>query len=141
MTTAFLVNDLLRDEGLRLTPYRDTGGVWTVGYGHTGADVRRGDSWTKADADDALIEDIAKARSELDAHLPWWRTLDDVRQDVLVEMTFNLGIGGVLKFHRTLAAVQAGRWAMASADILLSKWSGQVGERAARLAEIGRAHV
>ncbi|MGI8840674.1 MAG: glycoside hydrolase family protein [Caulobacteraceae bacterium] len=60
MTTAFLVNDLMRDEGLRLTAYRNGGGVMTIGYGHTGREVRagfahtlesirRGD-WTRASA-------------------------------------------------------------------------------------------
>ncbi len=91
MTTAFLVGDLMCDEGLRRAAYRDGGGVWTIGYGHTGAEIRAGVVWTLGQAIDTLIEDIAIAQSELDEKLPWWRTLDDVRQDVLVELAFNLG--------------------------------------------------
>ena len=138
MTTPLLVDDLKRDEGLRLTPYRDTGGKLTIGYGHTGRDVTPGLVWTQGAADDALIEDIAIAQSELDEALRWWRTLDDARQDVLVEMCFNLGIGKLLEFKRTLAAIRAGQWARASAGMLLSAWAEEVGGRAARLAAIMR---
>ena len=133
-----MVGDLKRDEGLRLTPYRDTGGVLTVGYGHTGSDVTAAQVWTQGEADDTLIEDIAIAQSELDEALPWWRTLDDARQDVLVEMCFNQGIGALLEFKRTLAAIRAGQWARASAGMLLSAWAEEVGGRAARLAAIMR---
>ena len=142
MTTPFLVNDLMRDEGLRLAAYPDPlsgGDPWTIGYGHAGPEVTAQTVWTQSQATDTLIEDIAIAQSELDEKLPWWRTLDDVRQDVLVEMAFNLGIDGLLGFHRTLAAVQAGQWAAASADMLLSAWASEVGARAARLAAAMRS--
>jgi len=130
-----------RDEGLRLTPYRDTGGVLTIGYGHTGRDVAAGQVWTQGEADDTLIEDIAIAQSELDEALPWWRTLDDARQDVLVEMCFNQGIGALLEFKRTLAAIRAGQWARASAGMLLSAWAEEVGGRAARRAAPRSSHA
>ena len=47
-------------EGLRLTAYEDTGGVWTVGYGHT-AGVMRGDTCTKEKAEDVLRHDLREA--------------------------------------------------------------------------------
>ena len=141
MTTPLLVDDLMHDEGLRLAAYPDPqsgGDPWTIGYGHTGADVTAGTVWTRSEAADTLIEDIAIAQSELDEKLPWWRTLDDVRQDVMVEMAFNLGVDGLLGFQRTLAAIEVARWATASADMLLSAWAGEVGDRAARLATMMR---
>ena len=141
MTTPLLVDDLMRDEGLRLAAYPDPlsgGDPWTIGYGHTGADVTAATVWTRSEAADTLIEDIAIARSELDEKLPWWRTLDDVRQDVMVEMAFNLGVEGLLGFRRTLAAIEVGQWAAASADMLLSAWAREVGDRAARLATMMR---
>lgn len=142
MTTPFLVNDLMRDEGLRLRAYPDPvsgGAPWTIGYGHTGPDARQGAAWTQGEATEALIEDIAIAQSELDEALAWWRTLDDVRQDVMVEMAFNLGIGGLRRFHRMLGYVQSGAWAQASANMLLSAWAGEVGARATRLAAMMRS--
>ncbi len=138
MTTPFLVGDLMGDEGLRRAAYRDGGGVWTIGYGHTGPEVRAGMVWRLGKIIDTLLEDIAIAQSELDDKLPWWRTLDDVRQDVMVELAFNLGIGGLLGFHQALAAIQAGRWAAAAGEMLASAWAGEVGARACRLAALMR---
>jgi len=136
MTTPFLIDDLESDEGLRLHAYQDSVGVWTIGWGHTGPEVLPGLTWTSDEAHDGLVADIARTQNQLDARLPWWRTLNDVRQDVIVELAFNLGVGGLLTFHNTLAAVQAGNWQLAASDMLLSKWAKQVGERAMRLANL-----
>jgi lysozyme len=133
MTTPFLVDDLEGDEGLRLTAYQDTVGVWTIGYGHTGPEVVPGLVWTDDEASDALGADIARAEASLDAQLPWWRTLNDVRQDVIVEMAFNLGVGGLLRFKHMLADVEAGLYGLAAAQMLMSEWADQVGARAMRL--------
>lgn len=136
MTTPLLLDDLMRDEGCRLTAYADPagGGVWTIGYGHTGPAVSSGLCWTQDQADQALAADVAHTEAQMDRRLPWWRTLDDVRQDVLVEMAFNMGLGGLMGFTHTLAAVQSGDWATASAGMLASHWARQVGARATRLA-------
>lgn len=133
MTTPLLILDLRRDEGLRLTAYRDGGGVWTIGYGHTGADVHEGLGWTATQALAALAADIERTEDELDRALPWWRTLDAVRQDVIVEMAFNLGVGGLLGFKAMLADAQAGAFGVAGAHMLMSRWADQVGDRAMRL--------
>lgn len=138
MTTNLLISDLKRDEGLRLEAYPDPlsgGAPWTIGYGHTGPDVTEGLVWEQPQADGALESDAFHAEAELDEHQPWWRQMDDLRQDVLANMTFNLGIAGVSKFHDTLAAMQAGDYEKAAACMLDSMWAEQVGARADRLAE------
>ncbi|HUO11336.1 MAG TPA: glycoside hydrolase family protein, partial [Caulobacteraceae bacterium] len=61
--------------------------------------------------------------------------LDDPRQDVLANMAFNLGVGGLLRFPKTLALVRAERWDAAADAMLASAWARQVGARARRLAE------
>jgi lysozyme len=131
MTTPFLIGDLQRDEGLRLTAYQDSVGVWTIGYGHTPATP--GETWTQDQADAALGADIAAAERGLDEALPWWRALDDVRQDVIVEMAFNLGVAGLLQFKIMLADLRAGAFGLAAAAMLMSRWADQVGDRAMRL--------
>ena len=130
--TSLLFNDLERDEGLRLTAYRDTVGRWTIGYGHA-IGVREGDTWTINQAIDMLHTDVSLAVAGLDRDQPWWRKLDDVRQDVLVELAFNMGQGTLDTFHHALAAIQAGDWVEAAAQLRNSKWNGQVGARATRL--------
>ena len=62
--------------------------------------------------------------------------LDDVRQRVLLDMAFNLGVVGLLSFKRTLGVIEAGRYELAAAMMLDSKWAGQVGQRAERLSRM-----
>ena len=136
MTTPFLQGDVRFFEGEpathapALAAYPDPGGVYTIGFGHTGPDVYEGLSCTVAEAVAWLAHDIAHAEHELDLNLPWWRTLNDPRQDVLVQMCFNLGIGGLLEFHHMLADCQLSDWNGAAAEMLASEWSVQVGNRA-----------
>ena len=152
--TPALFDDLERDEGLRLSAYPDpaTGGApWTIGYGHTGPEVHAGLTWTQGQATDALHGDVARAVAALDALLPWWRTLDDVRQDCMAELCFNMGIGfpaeggrpghGLRSFVQTLGAIRAGRYAAAAEGLLASHWAGEVGARADRLAGMMRDGV
>lgn len=132
VTTASLIPDLKVGEGCRLSAYQDTVGVWTVGWGH--AYVHPGTVWTQAQADAQLLADVAHTEASLDAHLPWWRALDDVRQDVVCEMAFNMGVTTLCQFHNTLAAIQRGDWQAAHDGMLASQWARQVGHRAVRLA-------
>jgi lysozyme len=149
MTTPFLAADIGHDEGLRLHAYPDpdTGDApWTIGYGCTGADIRPGLVWTKAEADAALTRRIDQVQGQLESLLPWWREVNDPRQDVLVNMAYNLGVRGLLGFHSFLAAAQAGRNAAAADDLLISegrptRWARQVHGRAARLARQWRDGV
>jgi lysozyme len=136
MTTPFLLDDLKRDEGCVLTAYQDTLGIWTVGYGH--AHVAPGTVWTQAQADAALAQDVTRAEGDLDAHAPWWRDLNDPRQDVMANLCFNMGWGngvsGLSSFKNTLKFIQAGDYEDAAKGLLASKWATQVKSRATRLA-------
>lgn len=135
-----LIAQLKIDEGLRLGAYRDTVGVWTIGYGHTGPEVKAGLTWTHEKAEQVLVQDVIEHNAELALELHWIDRLDPVRRRVLQNMAFNLGIGsatsgkGLLGFCNTLEHVRLGEWDRASAGMLASKWAGQVGERARRLA-------
>jgi len=152
--TPQLFGDLETAEGLRLEAYPDpvTGGApWTIGYGHTGPEVHPGLTWTGSQATDALHVDVGRAVAALDAALPWWRTLDDVRQDCLAELCFNMGVGypavderpghGLRSFVQTLSAVRNGRYTVAAEGLLASQWAREVGARADRLAAMMRDGV
>lgn len=136
MTTPYLLADLRQDEGLRLHAYPDPlsgGEPFTIGYGHTGPGIHLGLTWTLVQAEAALVADVGTVFDGLDAHLSWWRTLDDVRQDVICNMAFNLGVGKLLGFKNTLAMIRTGDYAGAASNMLLSAWARQVGARARRL--------
>lgn len=129
-----LVAELKRDEGVRLKPYTDTVGKLTIGVGRNLSDV----GITDAESTVLLQNDIQRTVAALDASLPWWRNLNPVRQRVLINMAFNMGMVGLLTFKNTLAAMQSGSYAAAAAGMLASKWATQVGARADRLAEMMR---
>ena len=130
MNDELLRAELVRDEGLRLKPYRCTAGKLSIGVGRNLDDV----GISKSEALAMLDADIERTAAELDRRLPWWRHLDEVRQRVVLNMAFNLGVSGLIGFRRTLAAISAGKFEDAASEMLRSKWAEQVGERAQRLA-------
>jgi lysozyme len=137
MTTPNLSIRLVRHEGLKLKPYRDTAGNLTIGVGRN----LDGVGVSKTEALSLLANDIAGLEAALDAAQPWWRRLDDVRQDVMAELAFNLGTTGLGAFHGTLSALEAGQYAAAADRLLASRWASQVGARANELAAILRTGV
>src|SRR4029077_7264974 len=133
-----LETQLRRDEGERLEVYPDSRGIKTAGVGHNliahGVDLPLWAPITQQQSDEWLQQDIAEARAHLLSKLPWASGLDDARLGVLINMTFNLGIGGLLGFHHTLTLIQVGQYAEAAEAMLQSTWAKQVGSRATRLA-------
>lgn len=142
------VEQLLRDEEERLFPYDDaTGkrlfgprepvkGNVTIGVGHKispGSPIPY-EGITREESDQMLAVDVDIAEHALAHALPWTASLDDARRGVLVNMAFNMGINGLLGFHRTLTAIEDGKYKIAAGFMLQSKWAGEVGARAERLA-------
>jgi lysozyme len=125
-----LIEQLRRHEGVRLKPYRDTVGKITIGVGRNLDDV----GISNAEVDLLLQHDCEKVWTQMSA-LPWFLELDPVRQDVLLNMCFNLGYAGLMKFKNTLGLIQRQRYAEASIAMLGSKWARQVGKRANELAD------
>lgn len=148
-----MTRDLLRaalraDEGTgpmvhgRHMPYRDCcgkqpavcrckkPGKLTIGFGRNLEDC--GVSIVEADA--MLDRDIDNAIKDLIIRCPWAETLDPVRQAVLVEMVFNLGIEAFGRFMQMIGAAKRGDYAAAAVAMLDSDWADQVGARARRLA-------
>lgn len=121
---------LVHDEGLRLKLYADPRGFWTIGVGRN-VDI---DGISTAEAYVLLDNDIDAAVRECAAAFPWFAALDPVRQGVLVNMAFNLGIGGLKQFTLTLAAIVRHDYAGAATQMRQSRWAMQVGPRASRLA-------
>lgn len=125
-------------EGLHVA-YLDTEKILTIGYGHNlianpipGLDKNA--AITEKRAQEILMDDLAVFAAGLDREIPWWRKLDAPRQAVLLNMAFNMGVAGLLTFHRTLRAVREMRWGDARDGMLASKWASDVGRRAPELA-------
>lgn len=129
---AAMTRQLRLHEGERLKPYRCTAGKLTIGIGRNLED--RG--ITREEAAILLANDIAAEERELQRALPWVTKLDEVRQRVLLDMSFNMGLVGLLGFKNTLATIEAGNYQRAATMMLDSKWAKQVGQRAERLARM-----
>ena len=127
-----LINDLINDEGFKTDVYIDTKGKQTIGVGHNLTD----NGLTSTQVMMILQDDIQDAIDNLKSHLDIYSLLDDTRQEVLVNMCFNLGIKNLLSFKRMIYALEIGDYITASKEMLHSKWAGQVGARAMRLSKI-----
>jgi lysozyme len=129
-----LAQQLAVDEGRRKLVYTDTVGKLTVGVGRNISDRAFSDD----EIDLMLKNDIAMVERQLDGVIPWWRKLDDVRQNVIANMAFNMGVPRLLGFSMTLDLVNSGRFDAAAEEMLRSKWAVQVGDRAKRLSTMMR---
>ncbi|WP_175981457.1 glycoside hydrolase family protein [Burkholderia sp. BCC1630] len=126
--------ELTRDEDRRYRIYTDTVGKVSGGIGRNLTDKGFRDN----EIDLMYQNDIAETEAWLDRNLSWWRSLDPVRQRVLMNMAFNMQ-GKLLGFRNFLAAAQRGDWSKAAAEMLDSLWARQVGDRAKRLASMMRS--
>lgn len=114
-------------EGCRLTAYRDAGGIWTIGYGHTGPDVRRSLTITQQEADALLRYDVQRFERAVDAATRGGRTTEN-QFSAMVCLAYNIGEGAfrrstVLKQH------QKGNYRLAEAAFMM--WV-KVGKRTLR---------
>lgn len=133
---AALRSDLMRDEGVRLKPYRCTAGKLTIGVGRNLDDV----GVSQAEALDLLDHDIEACLADLRT-FQWFTVIDPVRLRVLINMRFNLGHAGFHAFKQMLAAVGRHDYAAAADEMRDSKWATDVPARAGRLMRLMRSGV
>lgn len=129
-----LTQQLIRDEGRCRSAYKDHLGYLTIGVGRL-IDDRKGGGLRDDEIDYLLRNDITDRIDALTRALPWFQDLDDARKGVLLNMSFQLGVDGLLAFKTTLEHVKFGRYATAAQSMLASKWATQTPERAHRLSE------
>lgn len=121
---------LMRHEGICLKPYHCTSGKLTIGVGRNLEDL----GISKDEAFILLESDVTRVRQGLDKYLPWWDEKPDPIKIVLQSMAFQLGIAGILKFKRFLAALQISAYSDAANHMLESAWAKQTPNRAEELA-------
>ena len=140
MDTALMVAELTRDESCRLVAYDDATGApikpGTTVKGHCTIGVGRAldaRGISPAEAQYLLSNDIAAFTLGLQQAYTWFNGLDDVRQRCLINMAFNLGLGGLATFRSMLGCVAAQDYDGAAGAMEASVWYTQVGARAHRL--------
>lgn len=121
-----------RHEGLRLKPYKDTEGILTIGYGHN--------------LEEGIPKEVALMLFEHKMNqvyseclmFDWYRLLNHARQAVIENMLFNLGLTRFRGFKKMIKALEERDYDKAAIEMMDSKWSRQVGDRAVELAEMMR---
>ena len=119
-----VIDDLKVHEGFRAKPYRCSEGFLTIGYG-----LNLDAGITREEAEMLLAHRVKKVHMDL-VTLPFWHKLSEARRDVLINMAYNLGVAGLMKFKVTLGLIAEGNYTEASKQMLKSKWAKQVGGRA-----------
>lgn len=124
-----IIERLKKDEGFAAKAYWDRE-QWTYGYGCKAPS--KGSMISEPDAAQLLSRRVDQSIAE------FWSMFHDleineVRQQALVNMLFNLGKGGVQKFKKMLAAIRADNWTKVAEEARDSLWYQQVGKRAKRI--------
>ncbi|MGZ8272157.1 MAG: glycoside hydrolase family protein [Methylophilus sp.] len=143
--TSPLIDQLGRHEGFRSRVYKCTAGFDTIGYGYCIDKNPLGISYQilnqyrnygmdKKTAAQLLEREVERLEHELSGKLPWWSKLGKSRQEALLNMAYNLGVNGLLKFKWTLFHLKHGQYDQAADEMLRSNWAKQVGDRAFELA-------
>ena len=144
-----LLDQLVEHEGLELMPYEDSLGINTIGIGRNlvdrgisdlelvqmGKDMSSVYEWgiTKEQAYYLAENDIKIVEMEICKAHPCVVELDEVRQRVIIDMAFNIGVPRLKKFKKMWQAIHDKDFASAKTEMLDSRWSKQVGNRAVRL--------
>jgi lysozyme len=130
--TEKLLEMLKRHEGVEHHIYRCSAGFWTLGAGRN-VDPQGGLGLSEDEVDYLLQNDIERVIKELSAEYRWFNSLDDVRKDAMIDISFNLGATRLRGFKRALAAMEVADYKMAAKEFLDSKWSRDVKGRATEL--------
>jgi len=129
--TEKLLEMLKRHEGVRSHVYLCSAGYETIGVGRN---ISKSGMGLSDDEVDYLLEnDIERIIKELSSEYPWFNTLDDVRKDAMIDISFNLGATRLRGFKRALAAMEVADYKTAAKEFLDSKWSRDVKGRATEL--------
>lgn len=127
-----LRNMLVNDEGFRGTPYTDSKGYLTIGFGFNLTTQELPLSialeWL-----DLLLFTI---EHQLEKHVTFFDKLNDARKSVLMNMAYQMGIGGLLSFHDMLKALELKDYAATVAAMKDSVWYREFTARASRLTKI-----
>ena len=146
-----LMDKLVAHEGLRLQVYKDTLGIDTIGIGRNleGRGISEEElDWMDIPNMDAIYEhgiseadatylaqnDVQIVEEELLRAHPCVENLDAVRQLVLIDMAFNLGVPRLCKFKKMWAAIHENKFDVAAKEMLDSRWANQVKSRSTKLA-------
>ena len=133
-----LMERIKKHEGFVPKIYKDSLGFATIGYGHLVLPEEQweeGKEYSKEKLEHVFKNDfnnaLAHANSLMDG-----MDLDDKAREVIIEMVFQLGVGGVGKFKKMWEALKNNDLETASKEMIDSNWHKQTTKRCESLANI-----
>ncbi|MCL2064281.1 MAG: hypothetical protein FWG98_07915 [Candidatus Cloacimonetes bacterium] len=123
--------DLKKFEGLSLKTYRCTSGKLTIGYGRNLDD----NGISEKEAEMLLIFDVARLIPQLDRQVNFWKGQPANVRILLLQMSYQLGVGGLLKFKKFLLALQENDFEQAKKEMFDSRWAKQTPARVRELSK------
>ena len=112
-----LKQSIIKNEGFETKPYLCPNKKLTIGYGRN---LENG--ITEREAIVLLENDLLNLKLELEDKLPVFKKLDDIRQNVILEMAYNMGVPKLLNFKNTIEFLKKNDFDSASKEMLNSKW-------------------
>ena len=125
-----LIDDIKRDEGFSATAYKCPANKWTIGYG-----TNIEDGISEAEAELLLTFRLNQMISQLLEKKPIILRLPQDKQEIVFNMTYNLGVAGILKFKMMWLALENFDYKVAAEEMRDSLWYHQVTNRAEKLAK------
>jgi len=131
-----LIEQLKRHEGVSAYCYKDINNLEHIGVGRNIS--KTGIGLSMEEIEYLLSNDILRCIKELSAEYQWFGSLDEVRQEAIINIFFNLGATKYRGFKKANAAMEAADYKLAATEFLDSRWARQVGNRALELTDIIR---
>ena len=126
-----LIDSIKQHEGYRSKVYDDSLGIPTIGYGFAIKDLELDE-----DICDIILErKIKELATRVNLTFSWYRYMPQEIKDVVMNMCYQLGVGGFSKFKKTIAYLQNKQFHDASQEMLDSLWAKQTPNRAKELSD------
>ena len=124
-----LIDSIKQHEGYVGIVYKDSLGIDTIGHGFTIKDLELDE-----DICEIILErKLKELETRVNLKFKWFMYMPQEIKDVVMEMCYQLGVGGVSKFKKTIAYLQNKQWEEASVEMLDSLWAKQTPNRAKEL--------
>jgi len=139
------------DEGTRYKAYPCSEGFKTVGRGHNldadpalhilGRHLKMGDKITREECEALFDYDLEKVKKGIQRKIYFFGNLPENLQAILINMTFQMGTGGVCQFKRMLEGMRTNNVELICRSIVDSKYYKQTPNRANRMIHLAKGII
>ena len=127
-----LLESVKKNEGYKAMVYKDSLGIDTIGYGFAIKDLELDEDI----CEEILVRKLKNLKDRVENKFSWYKYMPSHIKDVVLEMCYQLGVGGFSKFRKTISYLQNKQFKDASEEMLDSLWAKQTPNRAKALSNI-----